>query len=219
MSTTAQERDASVVNRFVTLGDSITAGIPMDDCSLWPQLVTNWLATHTSDVRHLNLAVGGATSRDVLRDQVPLALQSQPDLVTVICGANDVLRCPRPDIEAAGKYLTECLELLAEEIAPGQIVTATYPDFAAIIPWRPRSRARVATAMKYLNELIRLASHEVDVLCVDLELMSQSGRDAVYAPDGIHPAQIGHRWIAVAMTAAIATKLELPDVQSYWEAM
>ena len=91
--------DAGVAHRFATLGDSITAGTPIDNCPLWPQMVTDWLATHTPDVRHLNFAVGGAMSADVVRDQTPLALASQPDLVTVICGANDVLRCSASSVE------------------------------------------------------------------------------------------------------------------------
>ena len=42
-----------------------------------------------------NLAVEGATSEQVL-EQLPEAIELEPDLVTVVCGANDVLRTPGP---------------------------------------------------------------------------------------------------------------------------
>jgi lysophospholipase L1-like esterase len=206
-----------VVDRFATLGDSITAGTPLDSGRLWPQLVTDWLATHSPEVCHLNLAVGGAMSSDVLEDQVPLALESRPDLVTVICGANDVLHRPRPDIEVAGTNLTECLRRLAAEIPLGRIVTATYPDFVPFLPWRPRSKARVTEGLIRLNEAIRLAAGASDVLCVDLAATSQEYSNEVYAPDGAHPSEIGHQWIAIAMTMALAGALRLPDARPYWE--
>jgi lysophospholipase L1-like esterase len=211
------DTDAAVVQRFATLGDSITAGTPLDSGRLWPALVTDWLATHSPDVRHVNLAVGGALSRDLLSDQTPKALECRADLVTVICGANDVLHSPRPDIDFAGASLTECLRRLAEEIPLGRVVTATYPDFVPLLPFRPRSRARVTTGLSRLNEAIRAAASAVDVLCVDLASMSRHYSNEVYAPDGAHPSQIGHEWIAVAMSVALASQLKWPDALSYWQ--
>lgn len=216
MSPTAPENGAGIVRRFATLGDSITAGTALDDCTLWPQFVTDWLATHTPGVHHLEFALDGAMSGDVAKDQVPLALESRPDLVTVICGANDVLHHPRPDLDAAGVNLTESLKRLSEQVPPARIVTATYPDFVPFLPWRPRSKARVATELTRLNELIRLAAHKIDILCVDLAAASRRYSDGAYAADGVHPSQIGHRRIAIGMTRALAVRLEFPDTNSYW---
>jgi lysophospholipase L1-like esterase len=218
MNTTMIENGAVVVDRFATLGDSITAGTPLDSGRLWPQLVTDWLTTHNPDVCHLNLAVGGAMSSDVLKDQVPLALESRPDLVTVICGANDVLQRPRPDIEGAGANLSECFRCLSAEIPLGRIVTATYPDFVPFLPWRPRSKARVTEGLVRLNEAIRSAASESDVLCVDLAMTSQDFSNEVYAPDGAHPSEVGHQWIAIAITMTLATVLRLPHARPYWAA-
>lgn len=206
------------VRRFATLGDSVTAGTAGDEWSLWPQLVTEWLATHSPGVRHFNFAIDGAMSGEVLRDQVPLALESRPDLVIVICGANDVLHYPRPDVEAAGDNLAACLGRLAEEILPARIATATYPDFVRFLPWRPKSKARVASGLARLNEAIRLVAEDHGTLCVDLAAWSRRYSDEAYDADGIHPSQVGHRRIAIAMTLALSSRLELPDAHSYWEA-
>ena len=51
-----------------------------------------------------NLAVDGATSDEVL-EQLPEAIELEPDLVTVVCGANDVLRSTRPDAERYARRL------------------------------------------------------------------------------------------------------------------
>ena len=50
------------------------------------------------ELRYANLAVDGATSAEVLDEQVEPALALEPDFVTVICGANDVLLTTRPDV-------------------------------------------------------------------------------------------------------------------------
>jgi lysophospholipase L1-like esterase len=212
------EGNVTVVHRFATLGDSITAGTPLDSARMWPALVTDWLATHSPDVRHLNFAVGGATSSEVVKHQVPQALEARPDLVTVICGANDVLYRSRPDIDFAGANLCECLRRLAEQTPLGRILTATYPNFVPLLPLRPRSKARVAISLARLNEAIRLAAGTADVHCVDLAAASRAYSNEVYAPDGAHPSQVGHQWIAMAMTAAFAGRLELPEAQTSWEA-
>jgi lysophospholipase L1-like esterase len=214
----ALRRDAAAIRCFATLGDSITAGAPLDSGPLWPQLLNDWLATRSPHVRHVNLAVSGALSRDVLSDQTPKALETRPDLVTVICGANDMMYSPRPDIDSAAAHLTECLTSLTEAIAPRRVVTATYPNFVPLLPFRPRSRARVTTSLAKLNEAIRAAAGAVGVRCVDLASMSAHHGDEVYAADGTHPSQIGHEWIAVAMSVALADQLKWPNPLPYWQA-
>lgn len=218
MSSSAANGQAAVVHRFATLGDSITAGTARDSGRLWPALVKDWLAARCPEVRHLSLAVGGAASGDVLRDQVPRAIAGRPDLATVICGGNDVLYRPRPDIDAAGANLSECLGRLAQVVPRGRIVTATYPNFVPLLPFRPRSRIRVTRGLEELNQAIRQVARTLQVMCVDLAALSQRFHGELYAADGTHPSQIGHEWIAIAMTMELAMQLGWPDARRYWEA-
>ena len=67
--------------------------------------------TATPDFVYRNLAVDGATSADVL-DQLGEALQLEPDLVTVVCGANDVLFSVRPDLDAYARAPRRDLQAL-----------------------------------------------------------------------------------------------------------
>src|SRR4029453_9726088 len=97
-----------------------------------------------------NLAEDGATSADVV-GQVDHALQLEPDLVTVICGANDVLRSTRPDEAAYARRLSGIFHRLGHA-GPRMIgVTATSPSRWDFVPLGPRTRARVEAGMRSFN--------------------------------------------------------------------
>jgi phosphatidylinositol alpha 1,6-mannosyltransferase len=93
------------VSAYVALGDSFTAGTGSPEGLGWADRIAASLRRRNSAFVYRNLAEDGATSAAVL-GQVDQALQLEPDLVTVICGANDVLRTTRPDESAYARRLT-----------------------------------------------------------------------------------------------------------------
>ena len=89
---------ARQLSLYVALGDSFTAGTGCPPGEAWPDRLASGAArAQPVGLAFRNLAVEGATSAQVL-EQLPEALELEPDLVTVVCGANDVLRHhpPRP---------------------------------------------------------------------------------------------------------------------------
>src|ERR1035441_2137349 len=77
---------------FAALGDSITLGLgdPLPG-GAW----RGWAALLSESLREPelhNLAVPGARSADVERDQLPRALELRPDVASVVMGINDTLR-------------------------------------------------------------------------------------------------------------------------------
>src|SRR5215210_7102390 len=78
---------------YVALGDSFTAGLVAGE-PRWADEVARALGPRT---RYENLAWIGATSADVEEKQLDRALSLDPDVVTLVCGANDVLESVRPD--------------------------------------------------------------------------------------------------------------------------
>src|SRR5258708_32189966 len=88
-----------MVSRFVALGDSITLGIgdplPSGSWRGWAAL----LAASVPGAELHNLAVSGALTRDVEREQLPRALELRPDVPSGVGGGNDTLR-PRFDVSA-----------------------------------------------------------------------------------------------------------------------
>jgi len=204
------------VRVVATLGDSITAGTSGHRDRLWPELMVEWLSQYAPAVRHLDFAWDGATSADVAQHQLPEALQSDPDLVTVICGANDVLLHPRPDLETVEANLAQILERLLGQLPSDRVVVATYPDFAPFLAWRPRSKARVAAGLARLNEIIRGQAEKRGVTCVDLAAVAaKMDRQETFLSDGVHPSELGHERIAAALVNALASKFDLRDPRPY----
>ena len=83
-----------------------------------------------------NVAKSGATVSD-LAAQVPAAAAANPDLVTVLIGANDVCRASLGDMTSTEQYAATIgadLQQLAA-LAPGTtILVASVPDVTAILP-------------------------------------------------------------------------------------
>lgn len=79
--------------RLVFLGDSsVTApGVDPLDHS-WPRQMGMYLAGRGYHVTGASVAVGGAKIRDALEEQVPAALDLEPDMAYVAVGSNDALR-------------------------------------------------------------------------------------------------------------------------------
>jgi lysophospholipase L1-like esterase len=202
-----------------TLGDSITAGTAAHRDHLWPELMMEWLSRRIPSARHRDFSVDGATSADVAHRQVPAALRDSPDLAIVICGANDVLLCPRPDMKAVSANLRLILDRLLDRLPGGRVMIATYPNFAPFLAWRQRSKARVTAGLAQLNELIRDSAASAGVVCVDLaSAATEMDREGAFLSDGVHPSALGHERIAAALVNVLADRLGPREPRPYpWE--
>ena len=143
------------VRTYAALGDSFTCGLHPGREPRWADGVAEALGP---DLRYANLAEVGATSRDVEERQLDRGLELRPDLVSLICGANDVLESVRPDVEAYAERLGRMLARIGAEAPGAAVVTATYPDLSRFLDLRPRTRARVSQGMKGFNDASRAAA-------------------------------------------------------------
>ena len=195
---------------YVALGDSFTAGVS-DDAPRWADDVARALGP---DTRYENLAWVGATSEDVERDQVWRAVELEPDLVTLVCGANDVLLSTRPDPTEYAQRLARMFDRLRREAPKAEIMTATYPDISQFLDLRPRSRARVEEGMKLFNEACRTVAERHDVTLLDsFDHPAALDRDT-YADDGFHPSEEGHRRAAIEFMRTLRGRLRLRERSS-----
>jgi phosphatidylinositol alpha 1,6-mannosyltransferase len=184
---------------YVALGDSFTAGLEPGK-PRWADEVARALGP---DTRYENLAWVGATSADVESQQLDKALGMHPDVVTIVCGANDVLESVRPDAEAYAKRLSRMFARLRREAPKAKVVTATYPDISRFLDLRPRSRARVEKGMRRFNAACRAVArrHEVALLeGFDHPAVAERG---TFAEDGFHPSEEGHRHAAMEFLRAL----------------
>jgi lysophospholipase L1-like esterase len=180
-----------VVSTYVALGDSFTAGRESADGERWADQLAASLRAVNPDLVYRNLAVDGASSAGVL-EQVPAAIALKPDLVTVICGANDVLLTSRPDVEGYERRFAEILELLREANPEAAILTATAPESWHFMELRPRTKARLVKALSDLNAATRSVAAGHRVPCLNVAGHPGLTDRANFSADGLHPSAIGH---------------------------
>ena len=225
----SREAPTWVVERYVALGDSFTAGTgvgepapvprlePSGDGSdvRWADRLADLLREANAGLDYCNLAVAGARSEEVAAVQVEAALALRPDLITLICGANDVLHSVRPDIAAYAEVFSRMLERLRAGLPDAALVTATTPDFSSFLPLRPRTRERVTSGMRALNEATQAVARRHGVLCLEFAGHPLAGDRESFAADGIHASPVGHERAALGVARALAEhfRIEVPRLR------
>lgn len=194
------------VSCFVALGDSFTAGTGCDPGESWADRLATSLRARDPRLTYRNLAEDGATSEEVLA-QVGPALQLEPDLVTVICGANDVLRTVRPDVRFYARTLERIFDRLRAGLPGVAILTATSPEAWRFMELGPRTRARVTDGIRRVNEATRKISARLGIPCFDV--VGHPGlEDATnFSADGLHPSPAGHERAASEVTRVLRDDL------------
>jgi lysophospholipase L1-like esterase len=186
----------TVVRAYAALGDSFTAGRDSIDAERWPDLIAAGIRRVNPELRYENLAVDGATSAEVLDRQVEPGLALEPDLVTVICGANDVLLATRPDVAGYAEQFDTILRRLREGAPEAMLVTATAPEVWHFMEMRPRTERRLIEATTELNEVTRAAAKRYGVLCLPVAGHEALRDPDTFSADGLHPSTSGHRFAA-----------------------
>lgn len=187
---------------YVALGDSFTAGNGCLPEERWADLVAEDLRGSNPELRYLNMARDGADSSDVL-GQVPVAIANAPDLVTLVCGANDVILNLRPDIDTFAGRFELMLDRLSRALPGVAVVTATYPEGWQLEGVGPRTQARIKTGMSDLNRAIRAVSSTRGVTCLDVVDHPGISEPANFESDGLHPSAAGHQHAAAEFRQAI----------------
>ncbi|MFD1152192.1 SGNH/GDSL hydrolase family protein [Saccharothrix hoggarensis] len=179
--------------RFAVLGDSMAAGLGVDDPAELPGVV---LATGLADelgtpVRLETFAVPGATSRD-LASQVDRVVAEPPDVALVIIGGNDVTT--RLSVAESAVLLGAQVRRLRE--AGVGVVVGTCPDLGTV---RPIAEPLRSEAREWSCWLARAQRVEVEraggvaVALGDLLAAEFHARAADYfSRDRFHPSAAGY---------------------------
>ncbi|MER6211965.1 SGNH/GDSL hydrolase family protein [Streptomyces sp. NPDC001642] len=190
--------------RFAALGDSLTEGVgdPVGEAWRgWAALLADGLAEQPEgSVEFTNLAVSGAQTRDVLERQTPAGLALDPDVVSVVIGVNDTLRCTF-DIQAVAARLDE---VYAAFTARGAVLlTACLPDPGAMLGL-PGALARpLARRQRAVNAVVHALSERygaVHLHAAEGEWIM--GRE-IWSADRLHPSERGHRQLALRFHALL----------------
>ncbi|MDM4718953.1 SGNH/GDSL hydrolase family protein [Micromonospora sp. WMMA1363] len=195
--------DAPTPVRFAALGDSITVGLgdPMPDGTWrgWAALLADGLAppdpAGPSGVEFHNLAHTGALTADVLRDQLPAALDLRPTVAAVIVGVNDTLRA-RFDVSAIGAALLGTIGALRRTGA--LVLTARLPEPGRMLGL-PSGLARpLARRIAAVNAVTDHAAALHGTVHFDIANHPDTYRRDMWSVDRLHPSERGHRLLASA---------------------
>lgn len=195
--------------RYVALGDSQSEGLWDGDDDSGVNGFADRLAVQLDSLspglQYANLAVRGKRVRDVINDQLPIALRMRPDLITSCIGMNDVTR-PGRLFERALADLEYLHERLAETGAT--VVTTTFPDLVQILP----AGRFIAGRVVEINAVIRTAAQRHGFRLVDLYGASSMIDPDTWSADRVHGSPRGHALFA----AAAAEALGLPGSSHDW---
>ena len=178
---------------YVALGDSFTEGLDdlRDDGSPrgWADRVAERLAGEVPGFRYANLAVRGKLLDQIVRDQVPVAEELRPHLITFSAGGNDIIR-PRCDPDAVAE---RCDAALARLVATGADVVIFAGFDTRRVPVLSTIRGRIAT----FNELLRTIADRRNLVLVDLWAMAPLSDPRSWGRDRLHLTPDGHRRVAL----------------------
>jgi lysophospholipase L1-like esterase len=197
------------IRSYAALGDSFTAGTGCAPGESWADRLAAGLAARNPDFVYRNLAVDGATSTEVF-DQLGEALQLEPDLVTVVCGVNDVLFSVRPDHHAYGRRLAGIFRRLTETLPAVRIATATAPERWDFLDLgrRPRMRKRLERGIVRFNAATRAVASAHSVPCLEAAGHPGVGEAENFVADGLHPSPLGHKRAAIGFGRLLGLNLK-----------
>ncbi|MER6288863.1 SGNH/GDSL hydrolase family protein [Streptomyces sviceus] len=189
--------------RFVALGDSLSEGVgdPVGGgWRGWAALLADGLA---ESVEFTKLAVSGSQTRDVLERQLPVGLGLRPDVVSVVVGVNDTLRCTF-DIHAVAARLDEVYAAFTEQGAV--LLTACLPDPGTMLGL-PGALARpLARRQRAVNAVVHALSERYGAVHLHAAEGSWTTEPAMWSADRLHPSERGHRQLAVRFHAVLAER-------------
>ncbi len=190
------------VTTYAALGDSFTAGHGGPTGERWADRLAALLRANNPRLRYENLAADGAGSAEVLA-QLPAALALEPDLVTVVCGANDVLLTARPDLGGYEERFAAILAALSAAAPRPAILTATAPESWQFMELRPRTRARLSRSLVELNAATRRLAAAAGVPCLEVAGHPGLADPENFSEDGLHPSALGHQRAAHEIARAL----------------
>lgn len=189
--------------RYLALGDSTGAGVGARDGGYVARLFTR-IVRHRPGSALSNLCVSGATTSDVLRDQLDQGVRGDPHLVTMGIGINDIGH--GVTLEQFSKNYEEILSRLKSDTKAAIVVT-NIPDISSAPRIPPVMRTEYHQQIVAFNQkLEEIASrHKVTVLDIYTVTHDQLPmHPEFFSEDGFHPSDKGYEFWTVQMWPVIA---------------
>ena len=193
---------------YVALGDSTVVGVGASSpANSYVSRLSVRLRTAYPRGVTTNLGVSGATSADVVREQLPKVGSLHPSLVTLSVGPNDITQ--GKDVTQYRDNIRKLLDALLGDISAVTVVNLL-PDLALAPRFTPDERSRLETRTQQVNDVLRGEQGRRGLELVDLYTASQRerpGHPELFSADGYHPSDAGYARWAELMWSGVARRV------------
>ena len=188
---------------YVALGDSTGAGVGAREGGYVARLFKR-IEERRPGSKLTNLCVSGATTADLLRDQLDRGVAVNPNLVTVGIGINDIGH--GLTIDQFARNFEQILSTLKEQ-THAEIVVTNLPDISTAprIPGPMRSGYQREIAQ--FNERLEEIANRYGVTVFDIYTITKQelpSHPEYFSLDGFHPSDQGYELWATTMWPAVA---------------
>lgn len=195
---------------YVALGDSTGFGVGAREGGYVKRIFDRINERRPGSTLH-NLCVSGATTEDLIRDQLQQAVALNPDFVTVGIGINDVGH--GFTVEQFAKNFEEILSTLKEK-THARIVVTNLPDVSSApsIPG-PMRRTYQGKIVEFGQRLVDTANtHEVTIFDIyTITTKELPSHPEYFSSDGFHPSDEGYELWATQMWPTVARVIGEPE--------
>jgi acyl-CoA thioesterase-1 len=179
----------SEIWRYVALGDSYTIGTSVKAHDRWPNQLVRALRPDADLNLVQNLATNGATTSELIRQQLPELDGLNANVVSLLIGVNDVVRSV--DVDTYRMNLRSILSHVASRVPAGHVLVVTTPDYTLTPHGSDYGDAtRQSAKIKAFNTVLQDEASREGMLIVDITPVSDlvPGDPTQVAPDGLHPS-------------------------------
>jgi lysophospholipase L1-like esterase len=204
--TTNDKRDVPVT--YVAVGDSTGVGVGAGRDGGYPARLLKRIKQERPKAKLVNLCVSGATSEDLVREQLEQAIAARPTLITVAIGINDMGHYVA--VEKFARNFEEIVRRLKTETS-ARIVVSNLPDisFAPVAPvtMREQLRAQINLFNRHIAEIVE--RHEVSLVDAYTETHAViPAHPEFFSDDGFHPSDAGYEYWAKSMWPAVKAAID-----------
>ncbi|MFC5995397.1 SGNH/GDSL hydrolase family protein [Pseudonocardia hispaniensis] len=199
---------------YIAIGDSFTEGLddwrPDGSPRGWADRVAERLAVDRPGFAYANLAVRGKLLDQVVAEQIPVAEQLRPDLITFCAGGNDIIgfQCDTDDLAARFDAA------LARLVATGaEVLIFTGFDLGRMHLLLRRLRGRVAC----FNEMMRASAERHGCKVVDLWAMDVLADPRAWSHDRLHLNPEAHERVCLRVLEVLGEPVPA-DWRTPWPA-
>jgi acyl-CoA thioesterase I len=189
----AQHAEAKFQGTIVAMGDSLTAGLGVNENDAYPAQLERKLRQGGYRWQVLNAGISGETSSGAL-SRIGWVLKLKPDIVILETGANDGLRGTDPQLMR--KNIGEMLQILEKN------------DVVVVLPGMKMLANLGKEYTGAFSAVYSDLSRKHRVILMPFFLAGVAGDQSLNQQDGIHPTAAGYRIIAENIYPYVLSAIE-----------